>query len=78
MKELFHSRVFHDSKVSRNAYATDEQQINILSKMASKFKSLRAENKPTNLKNGLLISCKSLPNVYNMLRKKYNRSFLWT
>lgn len=70
--DVFNFRVLHDAKSSRNAYGTDiNEQKMILSRIIHIIESVKVcgSKKMYQFQKGLIISCHSLPTLFDMLKK---------
>ena len=79
--DLFNSRVPFDRKPSRNAYGVQlEEQNKRLYDMEHTAETMRVckSNKMYQFQKGIIVSCQSLPRLYNMLKSKYNVSYIIT
>lgn len=79
--DLFNSKVLANTKSSRDAYGCHlTNQNKILNTMITTASTMRVGNKDHlyQFQKGLIISSKSLSKLYQMLKEKYNVSYLLT
>lgn len=79
--DLFNSKVPYNKRASRNAYGTNlNEQNQLLEKMIKTVSSMRVCGK-TQLfpfQKGIIQSCQALGNLYEMVKKTWNVSYLLT
>lgn len=80
--DLFNARVLFDKdRQSRNAYGTNMgKQNEVLDIMVSSMKKMRicSSNRKFQFQRGITVSSQSLPKLYEVLKKKYDISFILT
>ena len=79
--DLFNSRVPRDRKISRNAYGLNlENQNEILKCMTETVKSMKVIGSKSlyPFQKGLLVSSESLPKLQEMVKEKFDISYLLT
>lgn len=80
--DLFNSKSPHDSKPSRYAYGLSLQKQNsLLEEMIETIGTMRVMGRRGNLypfQKGLIISSKSLPKLYGMIREKFHIDYILT
>lgn len=78
--DVFNSKVFHDRKSSRNAFASLENQNSVLNDMIKTAVNMRVygSNSLYQFQKGLVISSQSLLKLYEMVKANFGISYLLT